>query len=295
MYPTVIEEYVEPATIEEALASLARHTGEAQIIAGGMSLMQLMKSREARPRRLVDLRRIASLREIRIDAGGVRIGAMARHKEVAAEPRLKGAYGALGDAASVIGDRQVRNRGTIGGNLCFNDIAADFPPVMLALEAQLEIAGAAGQRQLIPAPQFLRGPRDVLLAPGEVLTAVVLPSPQPRAGSAYLKYGFTVDGPPVVGVAAALRLDPDGRCAAAALAVGGVLPRAQRASQAERALVGRTARDEAALAQAVEMAAQEIGTHSDLWADGAYRKVLIRQLGREALARALDRASGAAS
>ena len=294
MYPALIEEYLAPTTLEDALAALARHRRDARIIAGGMSLMQLMKSREAEPRCLVDLGKIASLREVRIDPSGVRIGAMARYKEIATEPRLQGAYGALGDAARVIGDRQVRNRGTIGGNLCFNDIAADLPSVVLALEAQLEVAGPNGQRRTVPAAQFLRGPREVRLADGEILTAVLLPPPPLRSGSAYLKYGFTVDGPPVIGVAAAVRLDPDGRCAAAAIAVGGV-PRARRVAQAERALIGRTARDQASLVEAAELAAQEIETQDDLWADRAYRKVLIRQLGRQAVARAFGRAAGGAS
>ncbi len=295
MYPAVIEEYLTPTTVDEALDALRRRPREARIIAGGMSLMQLMKARQAEPRCLVDLRKVAALREIRADGGGVRIGAMARHKELAADARLKGAYGALGDAARVIGDRQVRNRGTIGGNLCFNDSAADLPPVMLALDAQLEIARAGGRRRMVPAAQFLRKAREVDLGEDEILTAVLLPPAPPRSGSAYLKYGFTVDGPPVLGVAAAVRLEADGRCAAVALAVGGVLPRCQRAPRAERALVGHTAGDQVALATALDTAAQEVDTHADLWADSAYRKVLLRQLGRQAVGQAFERAAGGAS
>ncbi len=295
MYPAVIEEYLTPTTVDEALDALRRRPREARIIAGGMSLMQLMKARQAEPPCLVDLRKVASLREIRVNGSGLRIGAMVRYKELAADARLDGAYGALGDAARVIGDRQVRNRGTIGGNLCFNDSAADLPPVMLALDAQLEIARAGGQPRTIPAAQFLGSPREVDLGEAEILTAVLLPRALPRSGSAYLKYGFTVDGPAVLGVAAMVHLDGDGLCGAAALAVGGVLPRCQRAPQAERALVGHTARDQAALAAALEAAAREVDTHTDLWADSAYRKVLLRQLGGQAVAQAFKRAAGSTS
>jgi len=294
MYPAVIQEYLTPTTVDEALDALRRRPRETRVIAGGMSLMQLMKARQAEPACLVDLRKVASLREIRIDGAGVRIGAMVRYKELAADARLHGAYGGLGDAARTIGDRQVRNRGTIGGNLCFNDSAADLPPVMLALDAQLEIARTGGPHRTMPAAQFLRNPREVDLGEDEILTAVLLPPAAPRSGSAYLKYGFTVDGPPVLGVAAAVRLGADGRCAAAALAVGGVLPRCRRAPQAERALVGHSARDQAALAAALETAAQEVDTHTDPWADGAYRKVLLRQLGGQAVAQAFGRAAGGA-
>ncbi len=239
MYPALIEEYLTPTTVDEALDALRRRPRETRVIAGGMSLMQLMKARQAEPACLVDLRKVASLREIRIDGAGVRIGAMVRYKELVADARLHGAFGGLGDAARTIGDRQVRSE-------------------------------------------------------DEILTAVLLPPAAPRSGSAYLKYGFTVDGPPVLGVAAAVRLGADGRCAVAALAVGGVLPRCRRAPQAERALVGHSARDQAALAAALETAAQEVDTHADLWADGAYRKVLLRQLGGQAVAQAFGRAAGGA-
>lgn len=295
MYPAVVEEYLAPTTIDEALAALARRPRDARILAGGMSLLQLMKSREAEPRCLVDLRKITSLRELRIDADGVRIGAMVRHREIASEPRLYGAYGALGDAARVIGDRQVRNCATIGGNLCVNDTAADFPPVVLALDAQLEIARAGAKLRTASAAQFLSSPREAALPGGEILTAMLLPSAPRRSGSAYLKYGFTVDGPPVIGVAVAVRLGADGRCAVAAVAVGGVRPRARRAPEAETALIGRAASDDAGLAQAVELAAREIETQTDLWADSAYRKVLIKHLGQQVIAQAFSRASGGAS
>jgi carbon-monoxide dehydrogenase medium subunit len=292
MYPALLEDYLAPTTLEDAVAALARDA-DARVIAGGMSLMQLVKSRQVRPRCLVDLRRVASLRQVQADASGISIGAMVRHRDIAAEPRLRPAYAGLGDAAAVIGDRQVRNRGTIGGNLCANDAASDLPPVVLALGAQLVIAGPDGRRRTVAAADFFHGPQEVALALGEILTAVVLPPPPMRAGSAYLKYGFTVDGPPVVGVAAAVRLDDAGRCAAAAIAVGGLLSGPRRLPAAERLLAGRAAADEAARDEAAA-AAQDIETQSDLWADARYRKVLIRQLTRQALGRAVERASGGA-
>jgi aerobic carbon-monoxide dehydrogenase medium subunit len=290
MFPALLEEYLTPTTLEDAIVALTRNA-EARVIAGGMSLMQLVKSRQARPRCLIDLQRVESLRQVRVDASGVSIGAMVRHRDVAVEPRLSPAYAALSDAAAVIGDRQVRNRGTIGGNLCFNDIASDLPPAVLALGAELAIAGPDGRRRTMQAGDFFRGPREVAMAAGEILTAVMLPPWPARSGSAYLKYGFTVDGPPVVGVAAAVRLDEAGRCAAAAIAVGGILPGPRRLAAAEHLLIGRPSADEGARDEAAA-AAQAIDTQTDLWADAPYRKALLRQLTRQALARAVERASG---
>ena len=290
MYPALLEEYLTPTTLEDAVAALVRNP-EARVIAGGMSLMQLVKSRQVRPRCLVDLRRVASLRQVQVDARGVSIGAMARHRDVAAEPRLSPAYAALMDAAAVIGDRQVRNRGTIGGNLCFNDLASDLPPAVLALDAELALASPDGRRRTVQAGDFFRGPREVAMAAGEILTAVMLPPLPARAGSAYLKYGFTVDGPPVVGVAAAVRLDDAGRCTAAAIAVGGILPGPRRLAAAERLLIGRPSADEGARDLAAA-AAEAIETQTDLWADAPYRQALVRQLTRQALARAVERANG---
>ncbi len=131
MYPAVIEDYVAPTTIDGALKALAEHGEGAHFIAGGQSLMQAVKARLIRPTCLVDLQHVAELRGIAVDGTGVRIGAMTRYREVAADGRLDGAYQALRDAASHVGDRQVRNRGTLGGSLCWNFIAACMPPTVI--------------------------------------------------------------------------------------------------------------------------------------------------------------------
>src|SRR3989442_9571459 len=128
MYPAVIQEYLTPTTVDEALDVLRRRPRETRVIAGGMSLMQLMKARQAEPACLVDLRKVASLRGIRIDGAGVRIGAMVRYRELVADARLHVAFGGLGDSARTIGDRQVLHPGPIRGELCFNDKPADLPP-----------------------------------------------------------------------------------------------------------------------------------------------------------------------
>lgn len=156
MYPAVIEDYVAPTTIDAALQALVDHGEGAHFIAGGQSLMQAVKARLIQPTCLVDLQNVAELKGITVDGNGVRIGAMTRYREVAADERLNGAYQALRDAASHVGDRQVRSRGTVGGSLCWNFIAACTPPTAIGIGAELELVARDGARRTIAAEDFLR-------------------------------------------------------------------------------------------------------------------------------------------
>ena len=292
MYPAPIDEYVRPATVGDALAALGRHEeGDAVFIAGGQSLMQAVKARLVRPRCLIDLQAIDGLSGIEVDAEGLRIGPMTRYAEIARDARLGGAWGALGDAARRVGDRQVRNRGTIGGSLCWNYVAACMPPTAIGLGATLELSAADGSTRSLAAEDFLGGPLETAREENEILTAIIVPAAPANAGSAYKKWGLVTDALPVIGVCIALEA-AGGRCTAARVAVGGLAGGPQRAAEAEAALVGVAADDDAGIAAAMDVAAQEIETQGDLWADSDYRKQLIRSLGAEVAASAFARAAG---
>ncbi|MGD9536030.1 MAG: xanthine dehydrogenase family protein subunit M [Alphaproteobacteria bacterium] len=293
MYPAAIENYVRPASIDEALKAVTKYeAGEAMFIAGGQSLMQAVKSRLVRPRCVVDLQAVKDLRGVSAGSAGVRIGAMTRYAEIAAESRLTGAYEALVDAASHVGDRQVRNRGTIGGSLCWNYVAACMPAANLGVGSSMELISAAGRKRTVTADDFIRGPLETAREDDEVLVAITLPAVSAKAGSAYKKWGLVTDALPVVGVSVYIELDGGGAIAKARFAVGGLASGPKRARGAEAALVGKKAGDDKGIAEAVGKAAAEIETQSDIWADSDYRKNLIRSLGAEVVASAFARASG---
>ena len=292
MYPAPIDEYVRPATVADALAALGRYEdGDAAFIAGGQSLMQAVKARLVRPRCLIDLQAVSSLSGIEVGAEGVRIGPMTRYVEIAGDERLGGACAALRDAAERVGDRQVRNRGTIGGSLCWNYVAACMPPTAIGLGAQLELTAAGGGTRTLAAEDFLGGPLETAREENEILTAITIPAAGGNAGSAYKKWGLVTDALPVIGVCVALTV-ADGRCAGARVAVGGLADGPTRSAAGEAALVGVDAGNGDRIAAAMDAAAAEIETQEDLWADSDYRKQLIRSLGAEVTAMAFARAAG---
>jgi carbon-monoxide dehydrogenase medium subunit len=204
--------YAAPASLDEALGLLGQHGDEAKILAGGHSLIPLMKLRLAEPGLLVDLRRLSDLRGIdRAGDGGASIGALTTHAELAREAGKGGALGLLGECAAQIGDAQVRNRGTIGGSLAHGDPAADLPAVILALDAELEAAGAGGKTRRIAAADFFTGLLSTALEPGEILTRIHLPGLKGRTGAAYVKLRNKASHYALVGVAAVVTLGDDGK------------------------------------------------------------------------------------
>ena len=291
MYPAPIDSYSAPSTLNEALAALEQHGDEACVIAGGMSVMQAIKARLLQPRHIIDLKRITELKGVAVTDDGVAIGAMTRYRDIATEPHLKGAYQALADAAATVGDRQVRNRGTIGGSLCWNYIAACTPPTVLTLGGRIELHKADGTSRVVPADEFLIAPLETARADDEVLTRVLLPPPPAHAGSAYRKFATLTDGLPVVGVAAYIETDSHGACTAARLGIGGILPRCRRATAGEAALKGVHAEDAAAIDAALDAAGAEVEPQDDRWASADYRKIQIRSLGRAVVASAFARAA----
>jgi carbon-monoxide dehydrogenase medium subunit len=288
MYPAVIDTYHAPTSVQGALQALASCGSNSYFLAGGQSLMQAIKARVISPKNLIDLQHVAELRGIQYEQRAVRIGAMTRYRDIAADEGLDGAYQALRDAASHVGDRQVRNRGTIGGSLCWNYIAACMPPTCIGIGASLDLVSKRGKRTLL-AEEFLQGPLETARHDDEIVTAVTFPAPAKFSGSAYKKWGLVTDALPVVGVCAFVDLDNNGRCQLARIAVGGLATGPRRAKPGEKALIGVSATDASAISEAAETAASSTETQSDMWADAEYRKKLVATLARDVITTAFAR------
>ncbi len=292
MYPRPIGEYHRPASLHEALQLAGSGRGGAIYIAGGMSLMQALKSRVAEAERLIDLNHIAELRGIAEEDGGLTIGAMTRHRDLAAQAGRLGAYEAIADAAAHVGDRQVRNRGTIGGSLSWNYVAACLPTVALGCGAVVRSVGTSGERVETPIDAFQKGALTTALEEGEIVTAIHFPRAPAGAGSAYRKWGIVHDALPVIGVCVHVQT-ADGRITGGRFAVTGLADGPARSARAEAQMAqGFAATDAAAISACAAAAAEELSPPGDAWVSADYKKELIAQLGREMLALAAARATG---
>ena len=270
-------DYVRPGSLDEALAALAAE--DARPLAGGHSLLPMMKLRLARPATLVDLARIPGLDGIRRDGPVVRIGALARHVAVASSELVREACPVLAETAAGIGDPQVRNRGTIGGSLAHADPGADYPTVVRALGATITVAGADGTRE-VGADDFFVGIFATALGHAELVTEVAVPAVK---AAAYVKHAHPASGYAVVGVAAAVH---DG---GVRIAVGGATPVAVRATAAEESLGGGSSPEAIAAAAALVPGALE-GAVGDTYASAEYRVHLAQVLAARALTAAFARA-----
>jgi carbon-monoxide dehydrogenase medium subunit len=269
-------EYTAPESLEEAIGALADGGEDAKLLAGGHSLIPLMKLRLAAPSLLVDLRRVPGLHGVQRDNDTVRIGAMTRHAELQVDDSL----GLVARAAGTIADQQVRNRGTIGGSLAHGDPASDLPAVLLALEGSVTAQGPSGQRSIAGAELF----SDYLttaLAPDEVMTEVRVPMPD-GWGFGYQKFNRRREDWAMVGVCALVRKAGDGSCEDVRIGLTNMGSTPLRASAAEEALRGG-ALDAGALAAAAEQAAEGTDPPGDLNATPEYKKHLARVLCRRAL------------
>jgi carbon-monoxide dehydrogenase medium subunit len=282
--------YEAPPTIEEAVKQLSGNA-EAKVIAGGHSLLPLMKLGLAQPEALIDLRRITSLKEIRTEADGtIVVGALATHRSITHDATIRAKLAALADAAGEVGDLQVRARGTIGGSLAHADPAADEPAPTLAYDATIRAIGPSGRRD-IPARDFFKGVFETGLAPNEIIVEIRFPAPSARTGGAYASFAHPASGFAVTGVAAVVAIGADGSVERAAIAVTGAAAAAYRATQAEKSLVGTKA-DAKAIAAAAAKATDGITALSDLAASAEYRKNLVTVYTKRAIERAMERARG---
>ncbi len=285
-------EYFAPTSIEEAVQILDRFGGEAKVLAGGQSLLPVMKLRLAEPKALVDINRIPDLAYIKEDGKFLRIGATARTNDLNDSAVIKKRYPILGDAAQEIADPLVRNMGTVGGNISHGDPANDLPACMLALGAQFVAAGPSGPRT-IAAQDFYKDTFVTALEPSEILTEIQIPVARSGQGNSYFKLEKRIGDFPIVGVAANLILGSKGTIEKAGLGLTAVAPTAVKAGDAERHLVGR-APDDAHFARAAELAESVAQPVSDLRGPAEYKKSMVRVLTIRALRRARERAGGGA-
>ncbi len=282
-------EYHAPTSVKDAL-QLLRTLSDAKLVAGGHSLLPLMKFRLAAPANLIDLGRIAGLRGIREEKGQVAIGAMTTHWVIESSDLLRQKVPLLPETASTIGDVQVRNVGTIGGSLAHADPAADYPAAVLALEAEMVAEGARGRRS-IKASDFFTGLYATALAPDEILVEVRVPVQPARTGTAYLKFPHPASGFAVVGVAALVTLNGKGRCERARVGVTGVAPVAYRARAVEDRLRGQ-ALDAGTIAAVADLAADGVDANADVFASAEYRRHLAAVFTKRAVEKALQQAQG---
>jgi carbon-monoxide dehydrogenase medium subunit len=278
MIPAAFD-YLKPSTVEDAAAALAEAGDEAKVLAGGQSLLPLLRLRMAAPSLLVDLGGLAQLRGVRLEDDVLAIGAMTTHAEVAASDVVRAEAPLLAAAAGGVGDRQVRHRGTLGGALAHADPAGDLPAVAVALDAQLVLAGTGGRRT-VSAGEFFTDYFTTALAGDELLVEVRVPR-LAGWGAHYEKFHRTAQSWATVGVAAAVRRD-NGSIAEARVALTNVGPTPVRAVAVEQALAGADASAEA-IAAAAANAAEGTNPTSDLAASAEFRKHLARVLTRRAV------------
>ena len=282
-------EYHAPSTLDEALALLAEHGSDARVLAGGQSLIPLMKLRLASPAVLIDLNGVDSLSGIEEADGQLRIGAMTRHSALERSELIGARYPLIADAAAVIADPLVRNRGTTGGSLAHADPAGDLGSVMTALGAEVVVSGPGGERTL-PIDELLLGPFTTTLEEGEILTEVRVPQPAERSGGAYEKLERKVGDFATAAVAVQLTRE-NGSCASIGIGLTAVGPTTIRASEAEDALRGGSL-DEDALRAAAVLAAAASDPAADLRGSEEYKRDMVRVLTLRALRRAIERAGG---
>jgi carbon-monoxide dehydrogenase medium subunit len=263
--------YARPATLDEALALLADHGPETKVLAGGQSLIPLLKLRLAHPDRLIDIGRLSELRGVcRLDDGGLAVGALTTYAELMASDARY--YGVLADALPEIGDVQVRNRGTVGGSLAHADPSSDLPACLLALGAEVVLLSRRGART-VPVDGFFAGPFQSGIEPDELLTEIRLPAPRDDAGSAYASLTQPASGYSMVGVAAVVF-----EGGSAGIGITGVGEHPYRARAVEAALAAG-----ATSAEAAAHAADGVTVAGDIHADPAYRRAMAIVYTRRAI------------
>lgn len=277
-------DYYRAGSVAEAGALLKQHPG-AKLLAGGHSLIPLLKLRLAAPAAVIDIGRIAELKGITVESGLVRIGALTTHADLASSAALREHCPALADAAAQVGDPAVRNRGTIGGNVAHADPASDLPTVLTALGARFAITGPAGSRT-VDARSFFQGMMATSLGEHDLLVAVEVPAKTAGQGMAYAKFVHPASRYAVIGVAAVLSVS-GGTCTGAAVAVGGLVPQPVRAASVEKVLVGQALSPDL-IAKAAAQVSKDLGPDilGDLYASAEYRRAMAPVWVKRALIKA---------
>ncbi|MBI4286021.1 MAG: xanthine dehydrogenase family protein subunit M [Chloroflexi bacterium] len=281
-------EYLEPATLEEACAMLDSHE-EAKVLAGGASLMVLMKNRLVAPAYLVNLKTIPGLDNIEYHSeGGARIGALVTHQNVIESPVIRERCPLLAEAGARIASAAIRDQGTIGGNICHADPGADFPPALIALGARLKIFSSQGSRE-IPVDELFVDYLQPSLQPNEVLTEIEIPPPLPRTGWSFLELNKTSNSIGVVIVAVTVGLGSDGKCRQLRVALGSAGMTPIRVRVAEDLAVGREL-GSGLIAEIAQEAQKASSPVANVYGSAEYKREMVRVMTARALAQARERA-----
>lgn len=280
-----VEQYLRPQSVEEVLSLLAEFGDDAKLVAGGQSLMVLLHEGLVAPRVLISLSAVPELAGISTN-GEAKIGALATHTDVLSHPGIRASWPVLAEAEQAVSSVQIRNRGTLCGNLAHAYPTADPPAALLALDAVLTLRSPRGSRN-VPVGEFALGPLTTVLEPDELITTVTLPPPPAGARYAYLKYALRPLDFAILGVAVRLAVDPEGRCGQVRIGLNGAAGRPLRATEAERILDGEVAGTGALLAAAAEAAAGQSEPLDEVFESSAYRREMVQVYVRRALERAL--------
>ena len=281
-------DYHPAKSVDEAISLLQQYGDEAKLLAGGHSLLPTMKLRLAQPGHLIDLGKISGLSYIREEHGAVAVGAMTTYNTIVHSELLHRHFALLPEGAALIGDQQVRNRGTIGGSAAHSDPAADMPGIILALKADIMVQSASGVRT-IAADDFFVGMFETALQPDEIVTDLRFALPPAHTGSAYMKLANKASHYAVAGCAAVVTLDHDGTCTAASVVITGASLKATRASGVEAALVGKKLTDDV-IEEAASHAAEGLELVEDIHGSKAYRAQMTAVMARRAISKAAERA-----
>ena len=284
-------DYMVAHSVDEAVALLDQHGDEAKILAGGQSLIPLLRFRLARPSILIDINRVEGLEYIQETDGVLHIGAMTREADLDSSSLIRDRYPILLDTSSGVADPVVRNWATVGGNIAHADPANDHPATMLALGARVVARGPVGER-VIPIDEFFTDMTfETVLKPNEVLTEIRIPAPTERSGGAYFKLERKVGDYAIAGVAAYITLDSNGNVSYAGIGLTNVGSTPIKARDAEHSLLGKPL-DDASIHQAADLAAAASQPASDTRGPAEYKRGMVRTLTVRALRKALARATG---
>ncbi len=278
--------YLRPKNLQEAVEQLGRYGEEAKILAGGTDLIPMIRDCLITPKTMIDISFLDELRYIREEGDMIKIGALTTHSEILKSPLINGKTGVLAKAEKVLGATQIRNRGTIGGNLCNASPAADTAPPLMVLNAKLKAISVEGER-IIPIEEFFTGPRKNALKPNEILVEVQV-SPEPeKSGSSFIKLGrrraLTLS---VVSTAALIVMDGV-KCRDARIALGAVAPTPVRAKETEKLLINKELNGEV-ISSAAEKVVEEINPITDIRGSAEYRKEMSKVLTKRCLLEALE-------
>jgi carbon-monoxide dehydrogenase medium subunit len=287
MIPAAFD-YVRPADLGEALRILKEHEGEAKVLSGGFSLLPLLKLRLAQPGLIVDLRDVGELDGISRSGDGFRIGARATHRRILEDPALGAALPIMRDAASGIGDPQIRNWGTIGGSVAHADPAADWPAVLQALHAEIVLRSTSGER-IVPARGFFVDTFQTGIEPSEILTEIRIPAPAVRSGGSYQKLERRAGDFSTVGAAVQMTIGSDGRIAQIGIGLTAVADAPFAATHAEDALRGAHP-GEAIFREAAGAASRQSRPVTDSHGPAEYKLAMVTEMTGRALRAALARA-----